>query len=235
VVVSSNCIDQQNLRISIVDSGSGFSTEERERIFEPFDRLDKAESNIQGAGLGLTISKHLIEAIGGEIGFESSPGEGSHFWILLPLAERNENENSSSAVSTASQPAPFAAAELGNRRILYIEDNEINFDLMETLLEDIQNLELQHALNAKSGIEMASANPPDLILMDIGLPGMDGIEAANILKSKPETRHIPIIGISAAAMKRDIERAEAAGFFAYKTKPFNIDDFMLTVERALSK
>ena len=235
VVVRSELIDDQQLRISVIDSGTGFSSDEHDRIFEPFDRLDKAGSNIQGVGIGLAISKYLIDAIGGDIGFESEPGKGSHFWINLPLAETENDGDFTSVDSLADQTAEPHTRPIGTQRILYIEDNDINFSLMETLLEDMQGLELLHALNAKGGIEMAGEQRPDLILMDIGLPDMDGIEAARILKSQAETSHIPIIGISAAAMKRDIERAEAAGFYAYKTKPFSIDEFLQTVERALSE
>lgn len=139
------------------------------------------------------------------------------------------------AIEQAAEKIASIASPLANeiRRILYIEDNQDNITLMESILEELDNTELTAAYDAESGIELACTDPPDLILMDVSLPGMDGIKAAGVLKSRPETDAIPIIGISAAAMKSDIERAQEAGFYAYKTKPFNIGEFLQTIERAM--
>lgn len=222
-----------HIRLSIIDSGAGLAEGEQARLFEPFERLDKAESNIEGAGIGLAISKQLIEAMGGAIGFESAPGQGSHFWIDLPVSTGTVTRTDVDETA-ASNEARSIASSNGKRHILYIEDNEVNITLMENILEELDNTELTSVFDAESGIELARTNPPDLILMDVSLPGMDGVEAAGVLKSNPETNAIPIIGISAAAMKSDIERAQDAGFYAYKTKPFNIGEFLQTIERAMS-
>jgi CheY-like chemotaxis protein len=227
VVVRAEPRDGAGLRINIIDSGYGFSDHEHARVFEPFERLDKADSKTPGVGIGLAISKQLIEAIGGAIGFSSQPGAGSDFWIDLPLSDVTEQP-------PIAAPEPDATpvhrhSNRRRRRVLYIEDNMTNFELMENIFEDVENAELLHTPDAESGIELAIANPPDLILMDISLPGMDGIEATSILKSQPRTRAIPIIGISAAAMTDDIERARKVGFHAYKTKPFQIDEFLYTI------
>jgi len=236
VIVRAKPRDGVGLRINIIDSGYGFSDHEHARVFEPFDRLDKADSETPGAGIGLAISKQLIEAIGGAIGFSSKPGAGSDFWVDLPLYDGSEPP-----VTTAQESIEISADQHKSkiisrrRRVLYIEDNMTNFELMENIFEDVENAELLHTPDAESGIELATANPPDLILMDISLPGMDGIEATRILKSQPRTRAIPVIGISAAAMADDLERARNVGFYAYKTKPFQIDEFLHTIHLVMDQ
>ena len=236
VVVLAEVVNNASLRISIIDSGHGFTSEAHARIFEPFDRLDQADSETAGAGIGLSIAKQLIEAIGGAIGFTSEPDSGSHFWIDLPLSETTAQlETVLPEPDQTPVPHEKTMGFAQSRRILYIEDNVINFELMEDIFEDIDNTELLHTRDAESGIEIARENPPDLILMDISLPGMNGIEATRILKSLSETRAIPVIGISAAALVDDVERARGAGFHAYKTKPFEIDDFLETIRKVLNQ
>jgi CheY-like chemotaxis protein len=233
VVVRAEQRDGVGLRINIIDSGYGFSDHEHARVFEPFDRLHMADSETPGVGIGLAISKQLIEAIGGAIGFSSQPGAGSDFWIDLPLSDATEQPPI--AVPQSNATPVHRHRNRRRRRVLYIEDNMTNFELMENIFEDVENAELLHSPDAESGIELATANPPDLILMDISLPGIDGIEATRILKSQPRTRAIPVIGISAAAMADDIERARDVGFYAYKTKPFSIDEFLRTIHLVMDQ
>ena len=233
VVVRAKPRDGVGLRINIIDSGYGFSDHEHARVFEPFDRLGKADSETPGAGIGLAISKQLIEAIGGAIDFSSKAGAGSDFWIDLPLCDATEQPPI--AVLESDATPVHRHSNRRRRRVLYIEDNMTNFELMENIFEDVENAELLHTPDAESGIELATANPPDLILMDISLPGMDGIEATRILQSQSRTRAIPVIGISAAAMADDLERARDVGFHAYKTKPFQIDEFLHTIHLVMDQ
>lgn len=236
VMVRTEATDGSSLRIGIIDSGIGFGKQDYELIFEPFNRLDKTDSETPGAGIGLAISKQLVEAIGGAIGCSSKQRVGSHFWIDLPVCDVAEQPDStlrgSDTVPEDRAPRPIATRP---QRILYVEDNITNFELMESILEEVENVELLHTLDAESGIELAVANPPDLILMDVSLPGIDGIEAAKILKSQPRTSKIPVVGISAAAMKDDIQRASEAGFHTYTTKPFQVTEFLETIRVALNE
>lgn len=210
-------------RISVTDSGAGITAEMQDRIFTAFDRLGEERGEVEGTGIGLVITKRIMEAMGGAIGFESRVGQGSTFWVALPLAanaERAELEPIASNNLAAGTPA--ASTHASKPAVLYIEDNQMNQRLMQQIFAGRKEWELRGAMNAESGIETARANPPNLILLDINLPGMDGYQALAQLKSHPGTAHIPVVALTANAMKGDSERGMEAGFADYLSKPLDI-------------
>jgi hypothetical protein len=219
------------VRISVVDTGEGIPRDKQERIFTAFDRLGKETGTVEGTGIGLVISKRLVEAMGGHIGFESVESQGSTFWLELPVADSADLpiEELSASASTR-EIAPLTVL----RSLLYIEDNTVALRLMQKVIAKWPGLELRGAPTAEIGIALAHAEPPDLILMDINLPGMDGYEALAQLKADPVTAHIPVIAVTANAMKGDHERAQAAGFAAYLTKPIDISILHESLSKALA-
>ena len=226
-------IDGGNVRISVADTGTGISAEKQLRIFTSFERLGAERGKIEGTGIGLVITKNLIEAMGGSIGFESSEGQGSTFWVNIPLAESNQEHVPPSLVSAIhDRQGTGTSRSIPERQVvLYIEDNPMNLRLMQQIIASRNDLELRGAHTAETGIECAIAEPPALILMDINLPGMNGYKALAVLKEDARTAHIPVIAISANAMLGDRERGLAAGFADYLTKPLDVDRLLSTVER----
>ena len=233
-------VDQQErsdgmVRISIQDTGDGIPASRHRELFEPFSRLDATQRGIEGTGIGLAISKQLIERMGGHIGFTSEIGVGSTFWIDVPSAARHAGDHSADiAVPSEYEPA-FKLAASGMRKLLYVEDDESNLRLLEEVISHIPNLTLLAAPDAENGIRVARENRPDVIVMDINLPGMSGFDAIEKLKHQTETQAIPVIALSAAAMSKDIQKGAEAGFFAYLTKPFVIDELLSTIDRALAE
>ncbi len=203
-----------------------------EQLFQPFNRLGQERSAVEGTGIGLVMSKRLVELMGGAIGVESTVGAGSVFWFELnaaaePLLAADTTEPAAVAVrSSAATATPL-------RTLLYVEDNPANLKLIEQLIARRPDIRLLSARDGNLGIELARANQPDVILMDINLPGISGIEALKILREDPITAHIPVIALSANAMPRDIEKGLQAGFFRYLTKPIRVNEFMDTLDTAL--
>lgn len=222
------------VRISIRDTGNGIPASRHRELFEPFSRLDATQRGIEGTGIGLAISKQLIERMGGQIGFTSEVGIGSTFWIDVPSATRHADDADRQAVSVSDAEPAFSLTSSGLRKLLYVEDDESNLRLLEEVISHIPNLTLLAAPDAESGLRMAHDSRPDIILMDINLPGMNGFEAIEKLKRAPETQDIPVIALSAAAMSKDIQKGREAGFFAYLTKPFVIDELLNTIDHALT-
>ena len=224
------------VRISITDTGPGIPKRSLKEIFQPFKRLGAESTKVEGTGIGLTITKQLVEMMNGEIGCESTLGEGSTFWITLPAADcRSEDgaDISDSAAANSNKIIP-AIAE-GEKLILYVEDNPANLELMELIIDRAPNLKLVSALNGEIGIELARVHKPDVILMDINLPGIDGYEAMARLRANRLTKNIPIIALSAMAKRKDIEEGEAAGFFSYLTKPIVIEETLQSIKDALNR
>ena len=219
VCITAEHINNNKLRVNIIDTGSGITPELKDKLFVPFERLDAENTAIEGTGIGLNISKRLIEAMDGTIGSQNNLPEGSIFWFELNSCDEPKIFSPSAEVNNDNTPGKDA----GQHTILYIEDNPANLRLMARIIKMRKDTELITAHVAAMGIDLARSHQPDIILMDISLPGnMDGFQALQALQRIPETKNIPVIAISANAMPRDIERGKQAGFYDYLAKPVNI-------------
>jgi CheY-like chemotaxis protein len=222
----------ERTRLNVRDSGAGLSPEKLARLFQPFNRLGQERGTEQGTGIGLVMSKRLVELMGGVLGVESSVGVGSVFWCELGVAAAPElDAKTAKPASAAARAEAQPGAPLST--LLYVEDNAANLKLVEQLIARRPTLRLLTAVDGNQGIQLARAHQPNVILMDISLPGISGIEALKILRDDPATAHIPIVALSANAMPRDIERGLAAGFVSYLTKPIKVKEFMEALDAAL--
>jgi len=223
----------KRIRISVHDTGEGLSPEKIAQLFQPFNRLGQEASAEEGTGIGLVVSKRLVEMMGGEIVVESTVGVGSTFWFELNLAAEPQP-----VVEPAEPLAPLQAHVqhgAAPRTLLYVEDNQANLKLVEELIARRPDMRLLSAGDGRSGIEMARTHLPDVILMDIKLPGMSGIQALKILREDPVTARIPVLAISAYAMPHDIKKGLEAGFLHYLTKPVKLEEFMDALDVALER
>ncbi|HEX9715333.1 MAG TPA: PAS domain S-box protein [Desulfurivibrionaceae bacterium] len=231
VEVTCNASSEKRIRISVHDSGDGLPPEKIEQLFQPFNRLGQDARAEEGTGIGLVVSKRLVELMGGKIGVESTVGAGSIFWFELNLsAEPQPLVGKAAALVPPKAYVPHGAVP---HTLLYVEDNQANMQLVEQLIARRPDMRLLTAVDGRLGIEMARANLPEVILMDINLPGMSGIQALTILRGDPLTAHIPVIAISANAMPHDIKKGLEAGFFRYITKPIDVNEFMDALNMAL--
>ena len=217
------------IRVVIKDTGAGLAPDQLAQLFQPFNRLGKEGSSEEGTGIGLVVTKQLVELMEGAIGVESSAGAGSTFWIELGLTV----EPKPAPLEHAAVASPPVQTGAPLRTLLYIEDNPANLKLVDNLIARRTDLHLLTAMEGQRGIEIARTSRPDIILIDINLPGINGIEALRILRADPATAHIPVVALSANAMPRDIEKGLAAGFFRYLTKPIKVTEFMETLDMAL--
>ncbi len=233
------CIDCERtsthaLRIRVTDTGVGVSPQHQAVIFEPFNRLDTENQQVEGTGIGLAITQRLVHLMDGELGVDSQPGKGSCFWVELPLAnlanrvtpvydEPGSDEYVSESLQTTGRV----------RKVLYVEDNPANLKLVEQLIHRHEHIHLLTAETAEQGLSMATQQLPDLILLDINLPGMSGYDVLKHLRNQDITRNIPTVAVSANAMPRDIQQGRDAGFADYVTKPINIQRFNDMLETIL--
>jgi CheY-like chemotaxis protein len=201
-------------------------------LFQPFNRLGQAaRGSVAGTGIGLVVTKRLVELMGGAIGVLSTVGQGSVFWFELPTSSAPEcapgtdEPEAWEPIETPADGAPYT--------LLYVEDNLPNMKLVEGIVARRGDIRLLTAANGRLGIELARSAQPAVILMDINLPDISGIEALRVLRADPSTSRIPIIALSANAMPRDIEKGLEVGFFRYLTKPIRIGDFMAALNTAL--
>ena len=230
--VSVECTEQTagTLRISVRDTGAGLTPEQVSQLFQPFNRLGQESGHEEGTGIGLVVTQRLVHLMGGDIGADSTQGVGSVFWVEMALA----SAPGLALELTEEQPAPLAADGAEMHTVLYVEDNPANLELVEQIIARRSNLRLLGAADASLGIEFARVYRPKVILMDINLPGISGIEAMKILRRDPVTAHIPIIALSANAVPRDIQRGMEAGFFNYITKPIKVGQLMDAIDAALA-
>lgn len=227
IVVGCNPGKLGRVRITISDTGAGLPPEKLDQLFQPFNRLGQEGSTEEGTGIGLVVTKRLIEQMSGTVGAESTVGVGTTFRIELPSAPPPHVEMEPPQATQAVVHFPSGEQV---RTLLYVEDNPANLKLIEQLVRRRADLRLLTAVDGPSGIEIARSLLPDIILMDINLPGMNGITAMQILRADPLTAHIPVIALSANAMPRDIEKGLALGFFRYLTKPIKVAEFMAAVD-----
>ena len=216
--------------VTIADTGIGIPDNNRDMLFKPFSRLGQECSAIEGTGIGLTITKHLVELMGGGITFDSIVNQGSTFYVTLPRAATDRLDGVHVRSVSASVPP---CRLIGT--VLYVEDNPANIELLEMVFREMDNVRLLTAPSGELGLELARINRPDLIILDLHLSGINGFEVLEKLRKTAETRHIPVFAMTASATRHDIERGVAAGFAKYITKPFVVGDVIGAVRQVLNE
>ncbi|HKX40955.1 MAG TPA: ATP-binding protein [Burkholderiaceae bacterium] len=224
VVRRDRTADGRSVRVAVDDTGCGIASDKLASLFMPFERLGREDSDIQGSGIGLALSKRLAELMHCPVGAESVEGQGSSFWIDLPLATGRPD---------AAVAAPPVAPSVTQRllRVLYIEDNPVNLELMHAVFAARGDLTLLTARDGPAGLRMARAERPDVILLDLLLPRMDGFEVLQELRRDATLRDTPVIAVTASAMSHDVDRGKAAGFAAYVTKPFQFNELLTLIDQ----
>jgi CheY-like chemotaxis protein len=217
------------LRIEVADQGAGIPPEKIDRLFVPFERLGAEASGVEGSGLGLALSKRLMEAMGGTLDVKGAPDRGSTFFFELPLSEAPGSGEEEAEV-TERPPSEIPAV---TRTILYIEDNTANLKLIERALDHRPRFSLLSAMQGRMGLDLARQHQPDLVLLDLHLPDIAGEELLRLLRADPRTRDIPVIVVSADATPGQIRNLLALGARAYLTKPLDMRHFFEVVDDAL--
>ncbi len=225
VQVNCELLDNAMLRMTVEDTGHGIPAERRDEVFQPFSRLDFKNSSIEGAGIGLMITRKLIENMGGAIDFVSEPGQGSRFWVDIPTAEADYSAETGILPLSARQ-------DTQPMKILYVEDNPSNITLMHAVLLQQKHYQLLQAITAAEGLEFARKEQPDIIIMDINLPDFDGIEACHRLKSDAETRHIPVIALTADMARLSDKLSDNHEFFRVIFKPFDLQELLAAIQES---
>ena len=210
--------------ISVADTGLGIAEIKQQLLFKSFERLGRETGNIEGTGIGLVVTKRMIELLGGDIGYHSEEGKGSTFWVDVPLSRKQAfvKKLPRATKKTTRKTKPNGKDDIAHI-VLYIEDNRANIQLMERIIAQLDNTQLVTAYSAELGLELATSN----------LPGMSGIEAPKQLRDTTETKHIPVIAITAAVMSDEIEAGKKAGFNDYVTKPINVGTCIRIIEEML--
>jgi PAS domain S-box-containing protein len=232
VTVQCSMRGSDRVRVSVEDTGAGLAPDQLAQLFQPFNRLGQETGMEEGTGIGLVVTRQLVELMGGAIGVESTVGQGSVFWVEFlssgaPTLEFGDGDGA----GALAQAASFHPDEL--RTLLYVEDNPANLALVEQLIARRSDLRLLTAIDGHLGIRLAREHRPDLILMDINLPGISGFGVLKILQDDPLTQAIPVLALSANAVPRDVEKGLEAGFFRYLTKPIKVVEFMDALDVAL--
>ena len=225
VTVNYEVKNNQRLRINVIDTGKGLSTEQQKHVFMPFERMGAEFTKVKGTGIGLTITQNLISMMGGTVGVESKIGKGSNFWIELPLSDEQN--------VTQAEPAPIKrtiSKTQQSKNIIYVEDDPINAHLMASILNKMTNHHLVIARTGNEGLKLILEQLPDIVLLDLGLPDMDGYEILEKMRAHPQAKKIPAIAMTAMAMMEDVERGERAGFDDYIVKPARAADILKSIE-----
>jgi PAS domain S-box-containing protein len=219
--------DPLHVRISVEDWGIGIPLEKQASLFQPFQRAGQETGPIEGTGIGLVITKRLAALMKANVDFESEPGKGSKFWVTLPAHGTRALVPSAVDIGVVD---PDRLVREGQRLVLYVEDNPANVLFMKDLLGNFESIDLLVAPTAEVGVEIAMRRQPAVVIMDINLPGMSGLDALRVLKASSVTRHIPVIALTAAASERDRQHGEREGFFRYLTKPIKVDELIGALE-----
>jgi PAS domain S-box-containing protein len=219
------------LRVTVHDTGIGIPDEKQDKLFQPFQRAGQEAGPIEGTGIGLVISKRLAQLMSGDVGFRSTHGQGSDFWVDVPT---QASGSQGAARPTVEHGGAGWVTPKGRRLVLYVEDNPANVTFMKDLVSTFENLDLLTAPTAEMGLALARERHPEAILMDINLPGMSGLDALRALRTAPDTKAIPVIALTAAASERDRQRGLQAGFYRYLTKPVRVDELMAALEELLA-
>jgi CheY-like chemotaxis protein len=218
----------ERVRVRVRDQGPGIDPSDVERAFQPFERLGPVPDGDPGKGLGLTRAKRLVASMGGEVGCESAPGAGATFWIdLRPAVE-------GARVAPPPPDGPATSSRNGARTLLYIDDSPANLRIVEQTLELRADVSLLTAATGREGLEVATRERPDLVLLDLNLPDMKGEDVLAGLTGAEATGHIPVIMLSADASEATATRLIAAGASDYLTKPFDLAHFLEMVDARLS-
>lgn len=220
------------VRITVTDTGPGIPESLRDRVFQPFDRLGYESGTVKGTGIGLSITKRLVTLMGGEINFESREGKGTSFWVDLPISTLNVGEES--LIVTSFAEAFPVDTTFESATVLHVEDNPANIFLMEQIVRRLPNITLISTHTAELGLEMAQHRRPELIILDINLPGMNGVEALARLRQLNETREIPVIALSANSLPEQVRHGLEAGFLYYLTKPINVPELINAMNSAIA-
>lgn len=232
VVVETRTSDGDRVQVRVRDTGPGIPPERQGDLFQPFNRLGAEHSEIEGTGIGLTLTRRIVEMMGGRVEVESRPGAGSTFWLELPR-EAVATLAAGDGPGVATDDSASAAATGSRHTVLYIEDNPANLKLVAQLLGRRPQVQLLTAHAPGLGIELARARAPDLILLDINLPGMDGYQVMEVFQADPRLARVPVVAVTANAMPRDIARGMTAGFADYLTKPLDVARFDEVLDRLL--
>ncbi|MDH5473688.1 MAG: PAS domain-containing protein [Gammaproteobacteria bacterium] len=230
ITISCEIVENNRLRINITDTGEGLSINQQKELFQPFHRLGAENTNIEGTGIGLVITKNIISQMNGRMGVESTPGTGSTFWIELPIDNGVATATNTRKDETMNTTHPDIQT---THTILYIEDNPSNIRLVAQLLKHRPHIKLIEAHEPVLGMNLAFKNTPDLILLDINLPGMNGFDVLKQLRKNNDLNNTPVFAVSANAMDEDIEKGKNAGFDNYITKPLDTVAFLRTIDKVL--
>ncbi|MFA9275200.1 MAG: PAS domain-containing protein [Candidatus Aquirickettsiella gammari] len=230
--LSAHPVEGARLRITVADTGAGIPAERIAELFLPFNRLDAQYGEVEGTGIGLTITRQLVELMGGTVGVDSQVGVGTTFWIELPSEILVTKDARADTENISETPLTDSADH--EHLILCIDDNPVNIKLITQMLGTRRHIHLITAHTPQLGIELALACRPELILLDINMPGMSGYQVLEIFKAHEYLKAIPVVAVTANALTRDIERGRAAGFTEYLTKPLNLGEFLKTIDACLS-
>jgi signal transduction histidine kinase/CheY-like chemotaxis protein len=231
VIVECGAGDEGRVRVTVQDTGAGLSPEQLRSLFQPFNRLGRDGGAIEGSGIGLVLTKRLVELMGGTIGVHSTPGSGSTFWIDLRSAEpaRVDLARVAARLPTAAE----LAGDVPAATILCVDDNQANLALLTEALSLRADCVVLTATDGQAGVDMARAHSPDVILMDNNMPVLSGREAMRILRDDPATARIPVIAVSAAAMPDMVSSGLELGYFRYLVKPYDLVDLTDAIDAAI--
>jgi PAS domain S-box-containing protein len=232
VTISAEEVEGRRLRVKVRDTGPGLKPDSQAKLFTPFERLGAEQTGVEGTGLGLALSKRLLEMMGGGIGAENNPDRGATFWMELPLVQDPvaQLEAQMPAVSAAASPAK----QQRQRIVLYVEDNLSNITLIEHIIVHRPHVKLVAAMQGRLGLDLAREHRPDLILLDLHLPDISGEDVLQGLRQEPELSNTPVIVISADATRGRIERLLGMGVLDYLPKPLDIKRFLQLLDTCLS-